>query len=183
MEDVSGPDQRRGERGFSLIEVLMASALLFIVLIGLVPLFLQSVLNNASGNESSKISNAARSAAEQFMALDFNHPALVVTSGLNNQSVQHFDRVLHRWVSGAATSPGRAMERTVTVRQFQLRDLEDNGKLDTPFASPPAAGNALNIFPVHLREIEVEVTGRLATAGALRRVLNKTVTIRALRGF
>ncbi len=183
MEDVSGPDQRRGERGFSLIEVLMASALLFIVLIGLVPLFLQSVLNNASGNESSKVSNAARSGAEQFFALDFNHPSLVVTSGLDKQAVEHYDRTLYRWINGPSTTPGKEMERTTTVRQFQLRDLEDNGILDTPFASPAAGGGLVNLFPVHLREMEVEVIGQLDSSGALRRVLNKSVTVRVLRGF
>ncbi len=184
MENVSGVGQTRGgERGFSLLEVLIASGLLFMVMIGLVPLFLQSVLNNASGNESSKVSNAARSAAEQFFAFDFNHPTLVVEGGVEKQFDQHFDHLTQQWIDGASAAPGKQLERSIIVRQFQLRDLEDNGVLDNPFASPPGAGGAVNLFPVHLREIEVEATGQAVDGGALGRVLNKTVTLRVLRGF
>ena len=186
MEDVSGaPLPRRGERGFSLVEVLIASALLFMVMIGLVPLFLQSVLNNASGNQSSIVSNAARSAAEQLFAFDYNNQALVVTEGAQNQKevTQYFDDTTQQWVNAPTVVSGQQMERTVTLRQFQLRDLEEDGILDEPFLTPLATGGAVNVFPVHLREIEVEVAGRAVDGGALGRVLNKTVTVRVLRGF
>ena len=176
---------RSGERGFSLVEVLIASALLFMVMIGLVPLFLQSVLNNASGNQSSIVSNAARSGAEQLFAYDYNSPALVVTEGAQNQKevTQYFDHTTQQWVDAPTIATGQQMERTVTLRQFQLRDLEDDGVLNQPFLSPNATGGAVNIFPVHLREIEVEVAGRAVDGGALGRVLNKSVTVRVLRGF
>jgi type II secretory pathway pseudopilin PulG len=175
--------QPNGEEGFSLVEVLIASSLLLMIVLGLIPIFLQSVLNNAAGNESSRVSNAARSAAEQYFAYAFDHPQLVVESGTEKAFPQYYSTSLSRWVDGTATSPGRQLERTISVRQYQLLDLEDNGVLDSPFASPPGAGGIVNLYPVHLREIEVEAEGMQVTGGPLGRVLNQNVTVRVLRGF
>jgi prepilin-type N-terminal cleavage/methylation domain-containing protein len=171
------------DSGFSLVEVLIASSLLLMIVLGLIPIFLQSVLNNASGNESSRVSNAARSAAEQYFAYNFDHPALVVDSGTEKTFPQYYNASLGRWVDGSASIAGRQLERTITVRQYQLLDLEDNGVLDTPFASPSGVGGVVNLYPVHLREIEVEAEGMQVTGGPLGRVLNQNVTVRVLRGF
>ena len=57
--DRTVPRPRHSEAGFSLIEGLIAAALLLLVLVSILPLFTQSMLNNATGNDSSYISNAA----------------------------------------------------------------------------------------------------------------------------
>ena len=174
---------RRAEAGLSLVEVLIASTLLLMVMLGLVPIFLQSVMNNAEGNESSRVSNAARSAAEEYFSYGFENANMVVTSGTKNEYPQWYNKAASKWVDGTPTSGANVLTRKVTVQQHQLRDLEDDGQLNTPFASPPAAGGAVNLYPVHLRWVIIEVDGRTVAGGPLSRVLNKAVTLRVLRGF
>jgi prepilin-type N-terminal cleavage/methylation domain-containing protein len=68
--------RRRGERGLTLVELLIALALLSFILLGIAPLFLSSVKANYSGNEYTSIHNIARDRLEQLMALPFNAPQL-----------------------------------------------------------------------------------------------------------
>ena len=58
-------------KGFSLIEVLMAMALLVVVVAGLLPLFTRSVLENLEGKESTLSVNHARSELETQKQLSF----------------------------------------------------------------------------------------------------------------
>jgi prepilin-type N-terminal cleavage/methylation domain-containing protein len=67
---------RRGERGLTLVELLISLALLSFILLGIAPLFLSSVKANYAGNEYTSIHNMARDRLEQLMALPFNAPQL-----------------------------------------------------------------------------------------------------------
>jgi len=62
---------RRREAGLTLVELLLALALLAFVLLGIVPLFLSSVKSNYSGNEYTSIHILARDRLEQLMNLPF----------------------------------------------------------------------------------------------------------------
>ena len=68
--------RRAGEPGLTLIELLIALALLGFVLLGVVPLFIASVKSNYSGNEYTSIHVLARDRLEQLMNLPFNDGAL-----------------------------------------------------------------------------------------------------------
>jgi Tfp pilus assembly protein PilV len=63
---------RRREAGLTLVELLIALALLSFVLLGIVPLFLSSVKSNYAGNEYTSIHILARDRLEQLMNLPFS---------------------------------------------------------------------------------------------------------------
>jgi prepilin-type N-terminal cleavage/methylation domain-containing protein len=63
---------RKSQRGLTLVELLIAMALLGFVLLGITPLFIASVKSNYAGNEYSSINMLARDRLEQLMNLPFN---------------------------------------------------------------------------------------------------------------
>ena len=78
------PHERRGEAGLTLVEMLIAVALLGIVLLGIAPLFIASVKSNLAGNEYTSIHNLARDRLEQLMNLPVSDPQLTVGTHTND---------------------------------------------------------------------------------------------------
>lgn len=165
---------RRVERGFSLIEVLIAAALMLVVALGILPLFTQSMSNNLAGNDYMQATNIAKSELERLYELPFNSPDLEV-EGTERVRVQHLKVGSDLWEDGAGpTSPPPAWRRTSTVRQFGLSGLVDannDGYYDTPLP----AGTAATF--VHVKEITLRVeSGRTGgPVGAGKRVLLRTL--------
>ena len=62
----------RREAGLTIVEMLLALALLAFVLLGITPLFMASVKSNYSGNEYTSINVLARDRLEQLMNLPFD---------------------------------------------------------------------------------------------------------------
>ena len=67
---------RQSQRGVTLIELLVALALLAFVLLGITPLFMASVKSNFSANEYTSIHVLARDRLEQLMNLPFSDDQL-----------------------------------------------------------------------------------------------------------
>ncbi len=68
----------RRQAGLTLVEMLIAVALLGIVLLGIAPLFIASVRSNYAANEYTSIHNLARDRLEQLMNLPVTDPQLTV---------------------------------------------------------------------------------------------------------
>ena len=75
---------RRREAGLTLVEMLIAVALLGIVLLGIAPLFLASVRSNYSAYEYTSIHNLARDRLEQLMNLPVNDQQLASGAYVND---------------------------------------------------------------------------------------------------
>ncbi|HEX6898783.1 MAG TPA: prepilin-type N-terminal cleavage/methylation domain-containing protein [Thermoanaerobaculia bacterium] len=150
------------EAGFSMIEALIAAAILLIIALGLIPLFTRSILDNNSGNDATQATNHGKTRLEDLIQIPFNHQRLDVPAGSQvGQSVE-------TWTSGALNRAGDANERwwdgatppvgsgevlwtrTTRVRQFSVNDLDD-GVLDNP-----QPGGTQPIF-VQLKELEVQL--------------------------
>ena len=58
-------------RGFTLVEVLIAAAILLVVALGILPLFMRSIVSNMEGSDHTQVANAARARAEEFFQLPF----------------------------------------------------------------------------------------------------------------
>lgn len=158
----------RSDRGFSLIEVMVAGFILLAVLLALVPLFTRSVMANVTGFEYTEVSNAARSRAEEFLQYGFNSPELTIQAGTERVYTDVFSEERRTWIDPAdLVSPDYAVfTRTTTVRQFSITDLT------TPLSSgaAPAA--------VHLKEIVVSVEG-IGLPGAIGG--GKSIGVRVLK--
>jgi prepilin-type N-terminal cleavage/methylation domain-containing protein len=144
--------------GFSMIEVLIAAAILLIIALGLIPLFSRSINDNMSGNDASQATNGSRTEVEELLQLPFSNQRLVVPSGSTELEVKDY------WTQGNvqqtgnpdqawwtnATGHGTVLwNRTTHVQQYSISDLTDDGQLDTPLDGATQANF------VQLKQVEV----------------------------
>jgi prepilin-type N-terminal cleavage/methylation domain-containing protein len=144
-----GPPHRSA-RGFTLIEVLIAAALLLAIAIGVLPLFTRAIISNVEGFDHTRVANAARSRTEQFAQYPFNSERLTLQAGTNRIYDEYYSQRDHIWTDGTeadATADGDVAlwTRTTTIQQLNVGDL-----------ATPLDFNALP-GSVHLKEITVDV--------------------------
>ena len=173
------------EAGFSMIEALIAAAILLIIALGLIPLFTRSILDNNSGNDATQATNHGKTRLEDLIQLPFNHQRLEVPAGAQvGQAVETWTTGAlnqagdpnERWWDGTAPPAGSGetlWTRTTRVRQFGVNDLDD-GVLDNP-----QPGGTQPIF-VQLKEVEVQLqNGKRGTfLGG-----NQALTVRVVKPF
>ena len=115
------PSSRRRERGLTVIEMLLALALLGFILLGILPLFIGSVKSNFSANEYTSIHNLCRDRLEQLMNLPFGDAQLA--AGAHN--VSDLPPVLPDPTTGIPPALGGVLNPftlTYQVRQYQIPD-------------------------------------------------------------
>ena len=147
MELDSGGELPMRQRGFSVVEVLIASLIFLIIAVGILPLFAASARNNLDGREATEVSNFGRSAVEDLLQAPISDPRLAVPAGSTVRTSDEYwsnkDKV---WKAGTGKTADPALWRRRTrVRQFNV------SKLDVPLDGGADAGQ------VHLKEVAVEV--------------------------
>ena len=153
------PAGRHGAAGFSIIEALIASAILLIIALGLLPLFSRSISDNVSGNDATQATNGSRTQIEEMLLVPFSNDRMTVPTGAT------FAQAKTSYTAGALNKTGDTDEgwwttpaghgsvlwtRTSEVRQYTVSDLDD-GSLDTP---KPGGTEATFI---HFKEVTVTV--------------------------
>jgi len=160
----TGRARRAAAAGFSVVEALIAAAILLIIAIGVLPLFTRAIMDNQAGNDSSSVTNFARSQVEERFQLNFGDANLtlpnsgateLVTTDSWAQGVPNeIADSAEGWYPGAPTDKGPLLwTRTTTIRQYGANDLDDDGQVNTPLP-----GNTDQNL-VQLKEIEVNLTG------------------------
>jgi Tfp pilus assembly protein PilV len=164
------PATKRGECGFSVVEVLIAAAIFLIIAVGVLPLFIQSIRNNVAGRDATDISHVAKSRVEEMLQVPYN--SLQIPAGSTESVVtDYWSRSAKAWKTGTPSPSDALWLRTTRVRQFALSDLTADGVANTPLDGGTPAGQ------VHFKEIVVEL--RSANANILSS--GKTLTLRMLR--
>ncbi len=177
------------QSGVSLVEVLIASSMMMIVLLGILPLFLRSVTNNQEGMAATEVTNHSRSRVEEMFQLTFDHPNLTLAAGTaltvdeswSPGAIDHAGDSEERWFPGPPSDhPTRPIHwwRTTTVRQFGVNDISDDPADNRRF-STPLASNTDPIF-VHFKEIQVTLQST-RESGVLGP--SKALTVRVLKPF
>ena len=171
-------DQRNNRNGgFSLIEVLIAMGLVVIAIVGLLPLFMRSVVENLEGRESTQVGNQGRSQLETFSELTFNNWELDITAGTERTTQDFYTtgatdrRGDESWVAAVPAGEIAPWTRNTTIRQLgingvidndldgvidQIRGLEDtdyDGEFDNPLPVGTIPG------AIHLKQLEVQIQG------------------------
>jgi Tfp pilus assembly protein PilV len=144
------------QSGFSIVEVMIAALILLVVAIGILPMFMQSTLSNAQGQDSTSAANYARSRLEEFKQLPFTDTRFDILSGTERQFDEIYLFNARKWIDGT-TPPGGdypMWTRTTVVRQYQANNL------DTPL---PAATDPSF---VQLKEVEVTVQSQRNRSGS-----------------
>jgi prepilin-type N-terminal cleavage/methylation domain-containing protein len=168
--------RRAGELGFSLIEVLIAAAILLVVALGVLPIFSQAIVNNRAGADYTQVTNIARSELERLYSLPFSSPELEVV-GPETVRNEYFSQRDQKWADGNAPLNDPALwTRTTLIRQYGLGgvvDIDKDGKLDGPLPGGSLASQ------VHVKEIEVRAaSGRSGPLGG-----GKRVTLRVYKAY
>lgn len=142
------PRPRRREAGFTLVEGLIATAMLMTIAIGILPLYTRSMMNNEAGSDYTTITNAAKERAEEFFQLPFDSDPLTILAGTERVFDEYYSMNDKTWKPGTQADADAAgdpplMTRTTTVRQFNVNDLV------TPLDETAPAG------AVQLKEVTV----------------------------
>jgi hypothetical protein len=145
------PESRTSEAGFSIIEGLIAAALLLIVTVGVLPLFDRAMKNNIRGNDSTRQANGVTDEIERLAALPFNGgdmslpddiPSATVVTDTRIIAIKKLPTVPDRVVSsrwelaadlGTEDVPMSTRERRLTQHAFE--DFADNLVFDEPLAA------------------------------------------------
>lgn len=172
---ITFPAGPAGERGLSLIEALIAMALLLLIAIGILPLFTRAMINNAAGSQATQTANHARGQIEDLTQLSFNNLALRVDAGAERLTDDAYfsgaplGQGDEHWEAPGAGNGTVLAQRTTRVRQFSLNSLDDSdsdgiidkieglvdGDEDGEFDNPQPSGTAVQFL--HVKEVAVEV--------------------------
>ena len=134
---------RRGEAGFSVIEGLIAAALLLVITVGVLPLFSRSMLNNVRGNDATRQSNGAVDELERSASLPFLSGGMTVPDGESESVEETAIAVVHlpndeqvvssTWAPYASLATADVvMRRTRTLQQYSFDDYRTDNTFDTP---------------------------------------------------
>jgi len=160
----NGARHRRGEAGMSLLETLIAGAILAVVAVGLLPIFHRSVWNNISGADASLVTQMVKSEQEELKSLPYDSevinmsladpedPSLRTLPGggqemvlsttvwdpqANAPVISGYSQTLANgsWITDPATAEGLVVWRRETVvRQYSYADISD-GVIDVTTGS------------------------------------------------
>ena len=119
---------RRESRGFTLVEVLLALALLFVGVVAAAPMFIFAMKETAAGADMGSVGAAAVDRMELLRATDFySLPAGgSLTSDISGYSDTSSTRYMVRWQIVDNGTP--ATEKTISVRAIMARQAIGNAK-------------------------------------------------------
>lgn len=154
------------QAGFSIIEVMVASALLLTIAVGVLPLFSSAIVNSTRGRDSTAASNAARSRLEEYSQVFFNNEQVALPGSTTELIVGDWydaggslamgDEVWRTGPLSAAAGPV-LWQRQVRITQHSFSDLLDDGVLNVP-----QAGTSEDLS-LDLKLVGVRVTGNRAS--------------------
>jgi len=120
----------RDDQGFTLIEVLVAMAILAIVALGIAGMFSHAMVVNASGYDYARLASQARFVLEELRARPFTDPTLVSTTGA-------------AWVPQGAAYSNRNFTATYAITDYGISNWTDLGTWPAPAGGGP--GNVKRI--------------------------------------
>lgn len=140
----------RQRPAFSLLEVLVASALFGVLVLAILPLFSRAALLNQAGRRATLAAHLAGSRAEELLRRPFEPPALGAPSDSETTTVEYRAHGARVWTSDRPQDPPEWI-RTTTLRFYPATALADR-ELSADEVLPMGAQEAAQI-----QEIEVEV--------------------------
>jgi Tfp pilus assembly protein PilV len=160
--------EMRSQKGFSVVEALIATGILLIIAVGMIPLFTRSIANNAMGNDYTQASAHGKTDLERWEKMPFSSNDLAITSGKVRQQVKFVEKGIQQgtpvsdrdWRWTPVNNDRVLWTRTTQVRQFNISAFDD-GLLTDAEALPAGTDDAF----VQIKEVTTLLdSGKLSTA-------------------
>jgi hypothetical protein len=201
VHGAQGSRRSGAEAGFSIIEGLVSMAVLLIVVVGLIPLFTQSMVNNLAGSHLTQATNFTTDAFEELFQFDFEDQRLDLDDGSNalriselfgsgqeigvpiemlredlaeadNDAELDYDAVL------ASFDPGDVRNalwlRVITVRQFPISAARDEVLTVDEQLDGDFPANAVNFKLIEITVVSVNdgsILGQGRTTSSIMKVI------------
>jgi Tfp pilus assembly protein PilV len=148
------PVARNSQSGFSLVEAMVAALLLLMIAVGILPLFVNSIVNNAQGQDSSTAANFARARLEEFDQLPLDDVRMAITAGDERKFDEIYLYNAKKWIDGTVPPTGdwALWSRTTQIHQYGAVNFET-----APFSYDQRLPSTAKPIDIHLKEIEVTV--------------------------
>ncbi len=150
------------DAGFSVIEALIASAVLLIIVVGLLPMFMRALSNNVQGQQLTGLVHRAVADMEEVAQLGWDDELFVLGSGdsfgdppqAGRETEQLFSELEQEWIDeGSFPAGDRALfRRVIRVRNYLTTTFE-NGSSTGDWTAAEVAD-----VDFDLREVQVVVT-------------------------
>ena len=141
------------QRGFSMIEALIAAAIIGVVAIGVLPLFTRAMVDNMAGADYTRVTNYAKSKEEDFSRIPYLQQTIQLPVGQTQlMSTEYMDPATQYWVATKPSNPLAVWTRVTTLTQYNLFDTDDDQTFNNPIS-----GGAVGIDAVQVIQAQVQV--------------------------
>jgi prepilin-type N-terminal cleavage/methylation domain-containing protein len=162
----------RRQQGFSMIEGLIAAALIGIVAVGVIPMFTRAMSDNMAGADYTRVTNYSKSKQEDITRMPFGQQSIVVQA--TPPPVEYMDPSTGQWTTTKPSNPLAVWTRTTTLAQYNIHDIDDDQMFN--FSLPPGtSGDEAHILEATVKVASVSAVG---PAG-----VHRTTIIRYLKAF
>jgi prepilin-type N-terminal cleavage/methylation domain-containing protein len=174
---VSPAAGRRGQRGFSMIEALIAAALIGLVAIGLIPMFTRAMSDNMAGSDYTRVSNYAKSEEEDFARAPYGVMSTEIAVGSTTaQKLEYLNPATLQWVIGTPPAGNSSIvwTRTTTYSQYSIYDTDT----DQTFDYPVPGGTSPDAVQILQAQVQVKAVSPIGPEGG-----HRSTIIRFLKAF
>ena len=134
MKTLRIPEAGGRQSGFSMVESLIAAAIIGIVAVGILPLFTRAMVDNMAGADYTRVTNYAKSKEEDFTRIPYLTQAIQVPAGQSNlMTTEYMDPASLYWVA-TTSNPLAVWTRVTTFTQYNLYDTDDDQMFNNPIA-------------------------------------------------
>lgn len=187
MQTSRTPGRARSEAGFSMVEALIAAAILLSIALWIIPLFTRSMINNALGSDYTQATTYGKTSLEKVEKGTLNHVDLTLTAGTSLQRLEYVEKSATKgtpvadldWKYSITNPDALVWTRTTRVRQFNFHAVDD-GVLTDAEALP--AGTDASQWQVKEISLLLDSGKRRASGTPIAgRAPNSSVTSTAIR--
>jgi prepilin-type N-terminal cleavage/methylation domain-containing protein len=166
------------QRGFSMVETLIAAALIGVVAIGIIPMFMRAMTDNVAGADYTRVTNYAKSKEEDFARVPILSQTIQVPSGQTQLlTTEYMNPTTLRWDPTLA-SPANPLEiwtRITTITQYNIGNTDDPSSM---FDTPQPGGTQVDQVQIMQAQVQVKSASPAGPVGGRRSTI-----IRFLKGF
>jgi prepilin-type N-terminal cleavage/methylation domain-containing protein len=164
-----------GQGGFSMVETLIAAALIGIVAVGIIPMFTRAMTDNITGADYTRVTNYAKSKEEDFARLPILQPTIQLPNGQTQLlTTEYMNPTTLHWDPTAPANPLAVWTRTTTITQYNMYNTDANNMFDNPLPG----GSAVDAVHVTQAQVQVKSVSAIGPLGGRR-----STTIRYLKAF